>query len=107
MELFCVIFCVTNFRIVDAIVYIQARYMIDRMHSSQPVDNPYFCSSLHGFDPCFGRIFPIQFSVSSCGQTRVLIYWWGKSAVHKVTPYPKNPKYFIGCRVVPNITYII
>ena len=61
MELFCVIFCVTNFRDVDAIVYIQVGYMIDRMHSSQPVDNPYICSSLHGFDPCFEQIFPVSF----------------------------------------------
>ena len=81
--------------------------MIDRMHSIRVVDHFHLCSTLHGFDPLLRANFPCQFSVSSCGQTRVLIYWWGKSAVHKVTPYPKNPKNSIGCRVVANITYIL
>ena len=79
--------------------------MIDRMHSIRVVDHFHLCLLYPGFKSCFERIFPIQFSASSCGQTRVLIYWRGKSAVHKVTPYPKNPKNSIGCRVVANITY--
>ena len=81
--------------------------MIDRMHSSQPVDNPYLLFITSWVRSLLRANFPCQFSASSCGQTRVLIYWWGKSAVHKVTPYPKNPKISIGCRVVANITYIL
>ena len=81
--------------------------MIDRMHSSQPVDDPILLFNPSWFDPLLRANFPCQFSASSCGQTRVLIYWWGKSAVHKVTPYPKHPKNFICCRVVANITYIL
>lgn len=78
--------------------------MIDRMHSIRVVDHFRLYLLYPGFKSCFERIFPIQFSASSCGQTRALIYWWGKSAVHKVTPYPKNPKNSIGCRTVAYAT---
>ena len=107
MTLFYANFCVINVRIIFAIVYKKAGYMIDRMHSIRVVDHFRLYLLYPGFKSCFERIFPIQFSASSCGQTRVLIYWWGKSAVHKVTPYPKNPKNSIGCRVVANITYLL
>ena len=74
-------FCVINVRIIFAIVYKKAGYMIDRMHSIRVVDHFRLYLLYPGFKSCFERIFPIQFSASSCGQTRVLIYWWDKSAV--------------------------
>ena len=78
------------------------------MHSIRVVDHFRLYLLYPGFKSCFERIFPIQFSASSCGQTRVLIYTGGvKVPFVKVTPYPKNPKNSIGCRVVANITYLL